>query len=202
MNPAIAVPPSTITDQASHTITELLERAGGGDRAAWESAFGHIYAELKVIARKMLGFGGQNTLSPTGLVHECYLRLAHDQPALANSRSHFHALAARAMRYILINRARDRHAQKRDPGLPLHSLNETEFETVPSLDTEASELIALDQAMQRLEAIDPVYVRVLECRIFAGLTEQESADALAMPLRSLQRSFAEAKQKIAALLAE
>jgi RNA polymerase sigma factor (TIGR02999 family) len=202
MSSPLADPARAASEIGSHTITHLLERAHGGDRAAWESAFGQIYGELKIIARKMLGAGSQNTLSPTGLVHECYLRLAQDQPALANSRSHFHALAARAMRYILINRARDRHTQKRDPGLPMQSLSQTEFESVQSMDTEASELIALDQAMQRLEAIDPSYVRVLECRIFAGLSEQESADALAMPLRSLQRSFAEAKQKIAELLAE
>jgi RNA polymerase sigma factor (TIGR02999 family) len=194
--------PSPAESETSHTITELLDLAKQGDRSAWESAFGQIYGELKVIARKMLGFGSHNTLSPTGLVHECYLRLAHTQPALANSRSHFHALAARAMRYILINRARDRQAGKRDPGLPIQSLGQIDAESLQAVDTEALELLALDQAMQRLEAIDPSYVRILECRIFAGLTEQESADALDMPLRSVQRSFAEAKQKIATLLAE
>lgn len=194
--PALADEPS---------VTQLLERARDGDSAAWNQAFERVYAELRRTARRVLGRQSDHTLSPTGLVHECYLRLAGEAGRKVENRAHFHALAARAMRFVLINRARDRCAAKRDGGLARtdHSrnLDAQALASAGELEREALEMLALDQALVRLETEDPGLVRVLECRLFAGLSEEETAAAMALPLRSMQRQFAAAKQRITQLLA-
>jgi RNA polymerase sigma factor (TIGR02999 family) len=187
------------------SITMLLQQARDGDTQAWNSAFALIYDELKKTARRLIGANGPATLNPTGLVHECYLRLVDLAGDGISSRAHFHALAARAMRFVLINRARDRCAQKRGSGQALVSLDE-QLSVAHSDDThemrEAMEFIALDQALVKLEKENPLHVRVLECRVFAGLSEVESAEAVQLPLRELQRQFAGAKARITQLLAD
>jgi RNA polymerase sigma factor (TIGR02999 family) len=194
---------SSPAQNASDTtsLTQLLRLAANGDGKAWDSAFAQVYSELKLIARKLMSKHGPDTLSPTGLVHECYLRLANGAMANVTDRGHFHALAARAMRFVLINRARDRSTQKRNSGMSALTLTDDAIAANQQLDSEAEELLMLDQAMQQLEKENPQWVRVLECRIFAGLSEEESSQALQMSLRSLQRGFADAKKRIGELLA-
>lgn len=189
-----------------HTsLTQLLDRAREGDSDAWNQAFEIVYAELRKTAGRVLGRNPSHTLSPTGLVHECYLRLSSDAARKVENRAHFHALAARAMRWVLINRARSRFTAKRGEGaIAIDDSALLEFPAFAAADEherEALELLALNQALVRLEAEDPKQARVLECRLFAGLSEEETAAALELSLRSTQRSFAAAKLRITELLA-
>ena len=179
-------------------VTRLLERARGGDAAAWEAAVGLVYADLRRIARAVLQADANATLDPTALVHECYLRLSRAGADGVESRAHFLSLAARAMRQLMLNHARDRVAAKRGGGARHITLGEVAAE----VDAEAEQLIALDAALIRLAAIDERLVRVVECRVFAGLTEEETAAAMETSLRSVQRLYAEAREQLAQLLAD
>lgn len=178
-------------------VTELLDRARAGDDAAWEQAVALVYDDLKRIARGVLA-GGQGTLNPTALVHECYLRLDRAGAEGVQNRAHFLALAARAMRQLMLNHARDRLAEKRGGGAAHTDLDERS----DAVATEARHLIDIDSALTRLEAENPRWVRVVECRVFAGMTEQETADAIGEPLRSTQRLWADARARLAQLLAD
>ena len=178
-------------------VTQLLQRARDGDAGAWDAVVALIYQDLKHIARAVLGGRRGGTLNPTGLVNECYLRLARDGAAGLNDRAHFLALAARAMRQIMLNHARDKLAAKRGAGAT-HLAFDAEQS---AMESEAEQLIAIDDALQRLSAEDERMVRVIECRIFAGLSEPETAEALQLPLRSCQRLWAEARERLQSLLA-
>lgn len=172
--------------QDGFSITQLLDKARSGDAAAWGHAFEMVYQELKRTAQRLIRSNAQATLSPTALVHECYLRLLDLGGQDVENRAHFHALAARAMRFVLINRARDRCSQKRGAGAAHVALSELLNSADTALcaeDREAHEFIALDQALLQLEKENPDYVRALECRIFAGLTDSESAAALDFAMR-------------------
>lgn len=178
-------------------ITELLERARGGDAGAWDQVVALIYDDLRRIARGVLRGPGSATLDATGLVHECYLRLARAGADGVLNRQHFLALAARAMRQLMLNHARDRIAAKRGGGAIAVTLGEEHA----AADAQAEHLLALDQALVALAAEDPRLVQVVECRIFAGLSEVETAQAMEMPLRSCQRLFADARERLGQLLA-
>jgi RNA polymerase sigma factor (TIGR02999 family) len=177
-------------------VTRLLERARDGDGAAWDAAVALVYADLRRIARAVLQADAHATLNPTALVHECYLRLARSGAAGVESRAHFLSLAARAMRQLMLNHARDRIAAKRGGGAPQVALSERDA----AADSQAEQLIHLDQALQRLAAEDERMARVVECRVFAGLGEQETADALDIPLRTVQRAFADARTRLGEIL--
>lgn len=177
-------------------FTEWLAAARGGDQAAWDRVLAMIYDDLKRVARKVLAGNASATLNPTGLVHDCYLRLARAGADGVVDRSHFLALAARAMRQLMLNHARDRLADKRGGGAVHTELTEQD----QALVNEAQELLELDSALTRLESEDERWVRVIECRIFAGLSEQETAEAMDIPLRSTQRLWAEARGRLAELL--
>ena len=178
-------------------VTELLDKARAGDQAAWTQAVALVYDDLKRSARGVLA-GGQGTLNPTALVHECYLRLDRAGADAVQNRAHFLALAARAMRQLMLNHARDRLAEKRGGGAAHTGLDGS----ADAVATEARHLIDIDSALTRLESEHATWVRVVECRVFAGLTEQETADALGESLRSTQRLWAEARARLAVLLAD
>jgi RNA polymerase sigma factor (TIGR02999 family) len=178
-------------------VTRLLERARDGDAAAWDEVIVLIYDDLKHIARHVLGGKRGGTLNPTGLVHECYLRLAKDGAAAVNDRSHFLALAARAMRQLMLNHAREKLAGKRGAGATHVELDAERS----AIESEAEQLIAIDAALQRLSAEDERMVRVIECRVFAGLSEPETAEAMQLPLRSCQRLWADARARLETLMA-
>lgn len=179
-------------------VTELLDKARAGDDRAWEQAVALVYDDLKRIARGVLSADGQATLNPTALVHECYLRLERSGADAVQNRAHFLALAARAMRQLMLNHARDRIAGKRGGGAVHTGLNED----ADAVATEARHLIDIDSALTRLEAENATWVRVVECRVFAGLTEQETADAIGESLRTTQRLWADARARLAVLLAD
>ena len=179
-------------------FTQLLENARAGDAQAWDRVVALIYDDLKRIARGVLGGRGSATLNPTGLVHDCYLRLARAGADGVTNRAHFLALAARAMRQLMLNHARDKVAEKRGGGAMHDELSAHEN----AVAHEARQLLELDSALTRLESEDERWVRVVECRIFAGLSEQETADALDLPLRSSQRLWSDARERLSQLLSD
>lgn len=179
-------------------VTELLERARCGDAAAWDAVVAIIYDDLRRVARGMLRGGGSATFDATGLVHECYLRLSRAGPDGVLDRQHFMALAARAMRQLMINHARDRVAAKRGGGALHVTLGDDD---AAAADAQAEQLLLLDQALATLATEDERMARVVECRVFAGLDENATAQALDLPLRTMQRLYADARARLAELMA-
>lgn len=172
-------------------VTQLLARIREGDAEALDQLLPLVYDELRSLARAQLRREDVgHTLGPTALVHEAYLRLVRIQGLDATDRGHFFAIAAQAMRRILIDHARARKRKKRGAGnVPL------ELDEVASLvsDDMADELVALDDALDRLNAASPRAARVVECRFFAGLTLQETADALDVSMKTIQRDWLSAR---------
>lgn len=179
-------------------ITRLLQGAREGQAQAWDAAVSELYGDLLRIARHVRAGCRVATLNPTALVNECYLRVARRKAHAIDNREHFLAVAGRAMRQILVNYARDRSALKRGGGIRHVTLDEGSVHA----DCEAQDLLALDEALGRLEVEDARLVRVIDCRVFSGLTEAETATALDLPLRSVQRLWHDARQRLRALLGE
>jgi RNA polymerase sigma factor (TIGR02999 family) len=178
-------------------ITVLLGRARCGDGAAWNQVVGLLYTDLLRLARRA-GLGGRaQTLNATALVNECYLRMAKSGVANIHDRAHFLAIAGRAMRQILVNHARDRVVAKRGSGAVHTTLEHLER----LADQEAQDLLEMDSALQDLEQQDERLVRVVDCRIFGGLSEAETAQALQIPLRSVQRLWSQARERLQMSLA-
>jgi len=166
-------------------ITVLLDRWGKGDRGALDELLPLVYAELKQIAAAYLRNERANrTLQTTALVHEAYLRLAaYRQPRFEN-RKHFFAVAAQAVRRILVDQARSRGADKRDPTVSLQLAMPAGADV---------DLLDLDRALDRLEADDPEKVRIVELRYFAGLTVIETAELTGRSPATVKRDWAIAK---------
>ncbi|HUF51418.1 MAG TPA: sigma-70 family RNA polymerase sigma factor [Longimicrobiales bacterium] len=147
------------------------------------------YAELRRIAHRQLRRErAGHTLNTTALVHEAYLRLA-DRTAEWIDRTHFFALAAQAMRHILIDHARRHRSTRRGGQLVRVPLDEAML----TLEDRAELLLAVDEALTRLAAVDERRCRVVECRFFAGLTEEETAAALGVGVRTVKRDWAKAR---------
>lgn len=166
----------------------MLAAARGGERAALDAVFASIYAEIRRIASGQLARVGRGTLSTTAVVHEAYLKLVGGSPVAYEDRCHFYAVAARAMRQILLNRARARATAKRDGGRRL-SLEDAD---VPVHDR-AAELLELDAALERLAALDERLARTVELRFYAGLTEAETARVLGVTDRTVRRDWRAAR---------
>jgi RNA polymerase sigma factor (TIGR02999 family) len=181
-------------------VTLLLKRAREGDSSAWDQAVALVYADLKHIARGVLGGRSQQSFNATSLVHECYLRMERAGAGAVMNRQHFLALAARAMRQLMLNHARDRVAEKR--GGLARQTTLSHADEAAEADQQADDLIALNAALERLGETDSVAVSVIECRVFSGMTDEETAAALALPLRSMQRIQANAKARLSELLAD
>lgn len=176
--------------EASPPITELLVRAGAGDRDALDRAFPLVYEELRRLAHRELRREDQgHTLGTTALVHEAYLRLVDQTRAGWRDRAHFLAIAATAMRRILVDHARGHRSQKRGGALQRVPLEQVDL----AAEERAELLLALDAALTRLGEVDERQARVVECRFFAGLTEEETAEALGIGLRTAKRDWAKAK---------
>jgi len=170
-------------------ITELLSSAREGNRTALDEAFGRVYQEMRTIADAQLRrMGGGHTLSTTAVVHEAYLRLIGAPSLASENRGHFFALAATVMRRLLLNHARHHMAKKRGGGRPL-PLDDTDV----AVETHAAELVELDQALTRLEALDPRLARVVELRYFGGLSVDETADILGVTGRTVKRDWQAAR---------
>lgn len=165
-------------------LTDLINRARDGDPAAGERAYAALYASLHQIARRLAG-GGDITLSATALLHEAYLKLLPEGPAspMAN-RQHFLSLAARAMRQVLVDAARERGAQKRGGGWTPVEITESLGTAPDNLD-----LLAIDQALDRLEARDATLARIVEAYFFAGLSFERIGELLGSSERSVRRGW-------------
>lgn len=171
-------------------LADLLRRAGDGDPEALNSVFPLVYEELKRLASgRLRAEPAGHTLDTTALVHEAYLRLVDQQQARWRDKSYFLAIASTAMRRVLVDHARRHGAAKRGGGQRRVSFDETDLAT----EERAGMLIALDEALDRLARHDARRCRVVECRFFAGLTEEETAAALGMSLRTVKRDWAKAK---------
>ncbi|MDQ3287321.1 MAG: ECF-type sigma factor [Pseudomonadota bacterium] len=172
-------------------VTQLLQRHHKGDRAAFDDLVPLVYQRLRVIARGQLSRAGQRdrTLGTTGLVQEAYLQLVDEHGVDWQDRGHFYAICARAMRRILVDAARRRHAAKRGGGV----VDLTLKPDMIAIDSEAELVLAVDEALDGLAAFNERLARVVECRYFAGLTEEETAQALGSSLRTVQRDWMRAR---------
>lgn len=174
-------------------ITGLLKAWSSGDAAAQERLIPLVYKELHRLARRYRHKAGAgDTLQTTALVNEAYLRLVDIHNVDWRNRLHFFAVSAQVMRRILVDSARARDAVKR--GGQGKTLVALDLDNVPSPDSErAAELIALDEVLTRLAQIDPRRARVVELRVFGGLTIEESAEVLELSPQSVRRDWKLAK---------
>jgi len=156
------------------------------DEAALEALFPRVYDDLRVMAHRHLrGEREGHTLGTTGLVHEAYLKLAALDRMQWVNQAHVLGLAARAMRRILIDYAVARRAEKRGGGLDLATLDDA----LLMAESRGEELIALDEALQRLAVVDVRLARVVECRFFGGMSIEETADALSTSPATVKRDW-------------
>lgn len=173
---------------------KLLDAFRLGDSQASNKLVALVYEDLRRLARAQIGYGSpKRTMNTTSLVHECYLRIIDPIRNDVESKNHFFNMASKVMRQVLCDYARERLAEKRGGGLAHVTLSEVDFE----LQAEATELIELDNLLDKLAAQHPSYARVFECRYFAGLSEQETADALKLSLRTAQREWNQAREWLA-----
>ena len=178
-------------------ITVLLQQAADGDRREFDALFIRVYDELHRLARRVRSGRAGDTLATTALVHEAYVKLVPSAEQTWESRAHFFGVAARAMRQVLVDAARRRLAGKRGGGLAPVTLSEA----VPSsVGSEEDTILALDQALERLNAIEPRAVRVVEQRFFAGLTTAETARVLRVSTGTVERDWRAARAWLASEL--
>ena len=191
--PGWAASPGRISPHAPSTrtsVTDLLIRARGGDSSALASVFPLIYEELRTIAERQLrNERDGHTLSPTALVHEAYLRLIDYNRTEWSGRAHFLRVAATAMRRVLVDHARGQRSLKRGGALRRISIDVIQL----GADDQVELLIAVDDALEKLARRDARQAQVVECRFFGGMTEEETAEALDIGLRTVKRDWARAK---------
>ena len=177
------------------TVTQLLVAARGGNAEALNQLMPLVYEELRLLAQAKLRFErASHTLNPTALVHEAYFRLVDQREVQWQSRAHFFALAAQAMRRILINYAEKRHAAKRGGKAQKvsldHLLDGTEREAWP---TQAEAILALDAALARLAQFNPRGAQVVEYRFFGGLKYEEIAEVMGLSAITVRRAWTASK---------
>ena len=166
-------------------ITLLLDAARDGDAAATESLFNAVYAELKLLARSnRRRWRGNETMNTTALIHEVYLKLAGAAPGFEN-RVHFYATASRAMRQVLVNYAKRQSAHKRGSD----ALRVTLDEAVIATQASADELLHVHQLLSELAQNHPRRARIVECRVFGGMTVDEVASALSLSPATVKREW-------------
>jgi len=177
------------TVSSPHRITALLRAWGHGDDAALAELTPLVHAELRRMARRYVRRERRDlSLPATGLVNECYLRLVDAQQVDWQSRAHFLALAGRTMRRILVDVARARQYRKRGAGAEHVPLDERLASPQPGRD-----LVALDDALHSLAALDERKARVVELRFFGGLSNEETAEALGVSAKTVMRDWQLAK---------
>lgn len=169
---------------------DVLGELRMGDHESLDRLVPLLYDELRAIAHRQLGGrGGDGTLSTTALVHEAYLKLVDQSRAEWRDRTHFLAVASLAMRHVLVDRAKARARVKRGGGQRRITLDEE----VISMGEQADALLQLNDAIERLAEVEPRLARVVECRFFGGLSEEEIATALEVTVRTVQRDWAKAR---------
>lgn len=177
------------SDATSH-VTRILSAAASGDGAAANELLPLVYAELRALAASYLRReSAGHTLSPTALVHEAYLKLVRQERASWRDRGHFFAVAATAMRRILLNHARDRGRLKRGGDRSREPLDAL----VDAFNASAGDLEALDEALERLHRISEPRARIVELRFFAGLETAQIAELTERSERSVERDWSVAR---------
>ena len=180
-----------------HAITDALDALRAGAPDAMDRLVPLVYGELTRIAHRQLGLEATgHTLSTTALVHEAYLRLVDQRRAQWADRVQFFAVAAHAMRRVLVDHARRHRAMRRGGahrhGVSLDALESADAATL-AVDDRTDVLLALDDALDRLATHDARQARVVECRFFGGLTEAETAEALGVTPRTVARDWVKAR---------
>lgn len=178
-----------MTTPAPKDVTQLLHDWSNGDKEALDRLLPLVYDELRRVAARYLGRERPgHTLQPTALVHEAYIRLLGESQVSWQGRAHFFGAAARLMRRILVDHARERNAAKRGHGLKV-TLNEALAPSAsPDLD-----LVALDRALEELSALDAEQARIVELRFFGGLSVEETAEVLSVSPATVKRHWVSAK---------
>ncbi|HMW00298.1 MAG TPA: sigma-70 family RNA polymerase sigma factor [Acidobacteriota bacterium] len=171
-------------------VTVLLEAWNRGDQAALDQLMPLVYTELRQMARRyMSGQPAGHTLQTTALIHEAYLKLAGQSDVHWQNRSHFFAVAATAMRHILVNHALARKTEKRGGDFQKVSLDQAALVSSERY----AELVALDEALTRLAAFDERKSRIVELRYFGGMSLEETADVLKISVETVKRDWRLAK---------
>lgn len=188
-----------------HPVTRLLHDVAGGDDDAAHALYDAIYDELRQIAhQRLLRNRPGQTLNTTALVHEAYLRLVDQTQARWNDRAHFFATASRAMRFILIDYARERTAQKRGGGLPdapLTSVHLADADT-HAADERAADLLTLNDALNQLMTTNERLGRLVEYKFFGGLTYPEIAEVTGWSVPTIKRDWRRARAWLYRLMQE
>lgn len=180
-------PDLVLAAMATEIVTQLLREISDGREEAFDELMPHVLDSLRGIAsRQLRGERPDHTLNVTALVNEAYLTLVANDFKDWQNRAQFFAVAARAMRQILIGYARKRGAAKRGGGADRMTFDE---QRPPLLDAPTGDLEALGESLDRLEAINPRHVRVVECRFFVGLTIEETAEALGVSPVTVARDW-------------
>jgi RNA polymerase sigma factor (TIGR02999 family) len=180
---------SQLARDVSEQITDLLLEVRGGGPEAMDRLYQAVYGQLsRMASRQLQGERPDHTLGTTGLVHETYLKLADQTRVQWQDRAHFYRVAAVAMRRILVDYARRHRAKRRGGELQRITLDEN-----ATAAERGETLLALDEALERLAGLNPRLSQVVECRYFAGLTEEETAEALGVTTRTVQRDWAKAR---------
>jgi RNA polymerase sigma factor (TIGR02999 family) len=166
-------------------ITQLLQRLQAGDREAMHAVMPLVYEELKKVARAHLRRELKAVpLQTTALVHEAFLKLAGGRHPSYENRAHFYGVASRLMRQVLVDTARARESSKRSSG------QEIALTEIPDLGPQQDRaLIAMDEALQRLEETDPLKRQLIDMRYFGGMTAEESSMALSVPVHTVRREM-------------
>jgi RNA polymerase sigma factor (TIGR02999 family) len=174
---------------AAGDLDRLFAAYVAGDGEAFRALVASLYEELKRIARGQLRGGRPGALQTTALVHEAYVKLASGASSPARDREHFFAVCARAMRHLVVDHARAAKSGKRGGGEELLPLD-TSIHLVAAA---GADLSRVHDALERLEAVNPKLVRLVELRVFAGFTEAEAAELAGATLRTVQRDWQRAK---------
>ena len=180
------------TDNKDEKVAALLAAVDAGDKQALEELVTLVYPDLKRLAHfQLAGERPNHTLNTTAIVHEAFVRLAGGQSAWTD-RAHFLRAASKVMRHLLVDHARKRRAEKRGGGVDALELDEQRVES--SDDSVA--VLALDTALKDMATMDPRLESVVECRYFAGLTVVETAEALGMAVRTVERDWQRAREHL------
>jgi RNA polymerase sigma factor (TIGR02999 family) len=183
------MPPSD--SYSGYSITRLLDTWREGDARAGNALFAIVYDDLRLLARRQLArLPAGQTLAPTVLVHEAYMKFAERSAPDVVDRAHFFAVAAIAMRHVVIDYVRRSRSQKRDPGAPVVVLD---GDAAASDGTSSVDLIAMNEALDQLEALDPRQAKVVELRFFGGLELEEIAKQLNVSPRTVKRDWRKAR---------
>lgn len=175
--------------EARAVVTQTLLRSAETDARTIDVLFPVVYNQLRSMAHRQLHGEGKRTLKTTALVHEAYLKLVDEKQVTAKGKAYFMAAAARAMRRILIDRARQRNAQKRGSGEVHLPLDEAQI----GVDTFAGDLLDLENALNELASNNERQAQVVECRYFGGMSVEETAVALEVSIRTVHNDWAFAR---------